>query len=64
MWPGLLADYEAAIQAFDLASRNLTAALIARDGLPGALIVAEQTAREAVVLARIRLIHHWRETLS
>jgi hypothetical protein len=64
-WPALLRDYEGAIAEFEGISRALTAVLSERnasDAEVRALIVAEERARERVVLARIRLINLWRET--
>jgi hypothetical protein len=68
-WPGLLRDYETAIAGFDAVSRALTSALVGRSGVEsasnedfGALIAAEERARETVILARIRIINLWRES--
>jgi hypothetical protein len=64
-WPMLLRDYEMSIAEFDSVSRALTAALIegnAADADVGALAVAEETARETVVLLRMRLMNLWRES--
>jgi hypothetical protein len=63
-WPALLRDYEGAIGEFERVSRALTAVLAERnasDDEVRALVVAEERARERVVLARIRLINLWRE---
>jgi hypothetical protein len=64
-WPALLRDYEAAIAEFDSVSRALSAALVERnaaDADVGALVVAEERARETVVLLRMRLMNLWRES--
>jgi hypothetical protein len=64
-WPALLRDYEGAIAEFERVSRALTAVLAERnasDDEVRALVVAEERARETVVLARIRLINLWRES--
>jgi hypothetical protein len=66
-WPTLLRDYEAAIAMFESVSRALTAALIGRnadDDELRALVVAEERAREAVILERMRLINLWRESAA
>jgi hypothetical protein len=62
-WPALLSDYQAAIAAFESASRALMAALTERSATDDnlrSLVVAEEGAREAVILARMRLINLWR----
>lgn len=62
-WPVLLADYQAAIAAFESSSRALMAALTGRNATDDdlrALVVEEEKAREAVILARMRLINLWR----
>jgi hypothetical protein len=64
-WPALLRDYEGAIAEFDRVSRALTAVLAERNALDEdvrGLVVAEERARETVVLARMRLINLWRES--
>lgn len=64
-WPAALRDYESAIAEFESVSRALTTALnerTVRDDDFRALIVAEERARETVVLARMRLINLWRES--
>jgi hypothetical protein len=64
-WPALLRAYESAIAEFEGASGALTAALNARNSPDDdlrALIIAEERARETVVLARMRLINLWRES--
>jgi hypothetical protein len=64
-WPMLLKDYEKAIGEFDSVSRALTAALVERnapDADVAALVVAEERARETVILLRMRLMNLWRES--
>jgi hypothetical protein len=64
-WPKLLSDYEAAIAEFEAVSRALTTTLNERNAGDDdfrALILAEERARETVVLARMRLINLWRES--
>ena len=64
-WPALLRDYEGAIAEFERMSRALTAVLAERnasDDEVRGLVVAEERARERVVLARMRLINLWRES--
>jgi len=64
-WPGLLRDYESAIVEFERVSRALTGALTERNSTNDdvrALILAEENARETVVLARMRLINRWRDS--
>ena len=64
-WPALLRAYETAIAEFESVSRALTTALMERnagDNDLSALILAEERARETVVLARMRLINLWRES--
>ena len=64
-WPALLRDYEAAIAEFETMSRALTSTLAGRNSPDDdfrALLVAEEKARETVVLARMRLINLWRES--
>jgi hypothetical protein len=64
-WPVLLREYESAIAEFDRVSRALTSVLAGRSATDDdfrALVVAEERARETVVLARMRLINLWRES--
>jgi hypothetical protein len=64
-WPVLLREYESAIAEFERMSRALTSALTGRSATDEdfrALVVAEERARETVVLARMRLINLWRES--
>ena len=64
-WPALLRDYEGAIAEFERVSRALMAVLAERnasDDEVRGLVVAEERARETVVLARMRLINLWRES--
>jgi hypothetical protein len=64
-WPALLRDYEGAIAEFERVSRALTTVLAERnasDDEVRSLVIAEERARETVVLARIRLINLWRES--
>jgi hypothetical protein len=64
-WPALLRAYEGAIAEFERVSRALMAVLAERnasDDEVRGLVVAEERARETVVLARMRLINLWRET--
>ena len=64
-WPQLLSDYESAIAEFEAVSGALTTALNGRNASEDdfrALILAEERARETVVLARMRLINLWRES--
>jgi len=64
-WPALLEQYKAALEHFERASAALTAALVDRDtsadDLP-ALFAAEASARDVVVLARMRVVALWRES--
>ena len=64
-WPALLEAYTAALERFERATSALTAALIDRDtsadDLPP-LFAAEASARDAVVLARVRIMALWRES--
>jgi hypothetical protein len=62
-WPALLSDYQEAIAEFESASRALMGALTERNATDDnlrQLVVAEERAREAVILARMRLINLWR----
>jgi hypothetical protein len=64
-WPALLRDYESAIAEFESVSRALTTSLNERNASNDdlrALVVAEERARETVVLARMRLINLWRDS--
>ena len=64
-WPALLRDYESAIAEFESVSRALTTSLNERNASNEdlrALVVAEERARETVVLARMRLINLWRDS--
>ena len=64
-WPVLLREYESAIAEFERVSRALTSALTGRGAADDdfrALVVAEERARETVVLARMRLINLWRDS--
>lgn len=64
-WPALLRGYETAIAEFEAVSRALTTALMERNACDNdltALVLAEERARETVVLARMRLINLWRES--
>lgn len=66
-WPTLLKDYEAALATFENSSRALTSALTERhpaDYRFFDLVVAEEKARDAVIVARMRLIARWREEFS
>ena len=66
-WPALLRDYEAAVKNFESVSIALTAALSAQYPLDADfldLIAAEERVRETVILARMRLINRWRESLD
>jgi hypothetical protein len=64
-WPALLRAYESAIAVFERVSRALTTSLNERNASNDdlrALVVAEERARETVVLARMRLINLWRDS--
>ena len=64
-WRALLTDYKAIVDQFDVVSRALSAALAKPGDANGnlvALVAAEASARDAVVLARTRLMNLWRET--
>jgi len=64
-WPALLRDYQSAIAEFESVSRALTTSLNERNANNDdlrALVVAEERARETVVLARMRLINLWRDS--
>ena len=62
-WPALLGDYQAAIAEFESTSGALMGALTERNATDDSLrqlVDAEERAREAVILARMRLINLWR----
>ena len=62
-WPGLLADFRTALDAFERATAAITAALVERTRSPSelqSLIADEASAREAVTIARNRLMEVWR----
>lgn len=64
-WPALLRAYESAIAEFEGVSSALTGALTGRNSTDDdlhSLVVAEERARETVVLARMRLINLWRDS--
>ena len=66
-WPELLKDYEAAVKNFESVSAALTATLSAQYPLDADfldLIAAEERFRDTVILARMRLINRWRESLG
>jgi hypothetical protein len=66
-WPALLEDYQAAVKNFESVSAALTAALSAQYPLDAdflELISVEERFRESVLLARIRLINRWRDSLD
>ena len=66
-WPALLKDYEAAVKNFESVSVALTAELSAQYPLDSDfldLIAAEERFRDTVILARMRLINRWRESLD
>jgi len=66
-WPALLKDYHAAVKNFESVSAALTAALSARYPLDADfldLVTAEERLRETVILARMRLINRWRDSLE
>ena len=66
-WPALLKDYHAAVKNFESVSAALTAALSARYPLDTDfldLVTAEERLRETVILARMRLINRWRDSLE
>jgi hypothetical protein len=61
----LLTDYQAALAQFDAISEALTHALLQSGGANGqaaALIAAETSARDSVVLYRMRLINACRDS--
>jgi hypothetical protein len=64
-WPVILQDYEVAIAEFDSVSRALTAALVERNPADFEfleLVESEERAREAVILARTRLMNRLRDS--
>jgi hypothetical protein len=66
-WSALLRDYHAALKNFESVSEALTSALSACYPLDADfldLIAAEERIRETVILARIRLINRWRDSLE
>ena len=66
-WPALLKDYEAAVKNFESVSVALTAALSARYPLDADfldLLATEERFRDTVILARMRLINRWRDSLG
>ena len=66
-WPALLQDYQAALKNFESVSAALTAALSAQYSLDADvldLIAAEERLRETVILARMRLINRWRDSIG
>jgi len=66
-WPELLKDYEAAVKNFESVSAALTATLSAQYPLDADfldLIAAEERFRDTVILARMRLINRWRDSLD
>ena len=66
-WPTLLNDYQSAVKDFESVSAALTAALSGQYPL-GAdfmdLIRAEERLRETVILARMRLLNRWRDSVD
>ena len=66
-WPTLLKDYQEAAKNFESVTHALTAALSAGYRLDADfldLVAAEERLRETVILARMRLINRWRESLD
>lgn len=66
-WPALLRDYHEAVKNFESVSAALMAALSARYPLDTDfldLVTAEERIRETVILARMRLINRWRDSLE
>ena len=64
-WSALLKEYKAALEHFERATTALTAALVDRDtsadDLPP-LFAGEASARDRVILARMRIGALWRES--
>lgn len=66
-WPTLLKDYQAAVKNFESVSAAVTAMLSARYPLDTDfldLVTVEERLRETVLLARIRLINRWRDSVE
>jgi hypothetical protein len=64
-WRTLLTAYKSAVEDFDRVTAALTAAIADRSSDPSdfpALFAAEASARDAVILARIRLMNAWRDS--
>jgi hypothetical protein len=64
-WPALLRAYETAVAEFEAISRALTSTLTGRNPLDhdlNGLLESEEKAREAVVLARQRIMEQWRRS--
>ena len=63
-WPALLQEYRVALEHFERATAALTAALVDRDTSTDdlrSLFAAEASARDGVVLSRMRIVALWRE---
>ena len=66
-WPTLLKDYQAAVKNFESVSAAVTAMLSARYPLDTDfldLVTVEERLRETVLLARMRLINRWRDSVE
>ena len=66
-WPTLLKDYQAAVKNFESVSAALTSVLSAGYALDADfldLVTAEERIRETVILARMRLINRWRDSVE
>jgi hypothetical protein len=66
-WPTLLKDYQAAVKNFESVSAALTSMLSAPYPLDADfldLVTAEERLRETVILARMRLINRWRDSVE
>jgi hypothetical protein len=66
-WRALIRDYHEAVKNFESVSAALTAALSAHYPLDADfldLVAAEERTRETVILARMRLINRWRDSLE
>jgi hypothetical protein len=66
-WPALLSDYQDALKNFESVSAALYSALSAQYPLDADfldLITVEERFRESVILARMRLINRWRDSLD